>query len=104
MSILKLTLTKQWFDLIASGKKKFEYREYKQHWKSRLLCAGGTRNYEEIRFTNGYGAHRPFMRVKFVGMAIIDGFYCSPENNEKLNDDAMYFVIQLGEVLEVGNL
>jgi len=101
--ILRLTLTKQWFDLIVKGEKKFEYREYKKHWMSRLLCSSGIRNYDEIHFTNGYGKDKPFARVEFDGAAIIKGEHCSPDNDEALDSDKKYFVIGLGEVLEVGN-
>lgn len=39
--ILHLTLKKKWFDMIASGEKKEEYREIKPHWASRLLDFSG---------------------------------------------------------------
>ena len=103
MRILQLTLKKKWFDLIASGEKVFEYREYKPHWMSRLLGKSGTRNYDEVRFTNGYGSHRPYIRAEFIGMAIMDGKYCEPENDEQLEAEQKYFVIGLGKVLEIGN-
>ena len=103
MRILQLTLKKKWFDLIATGEKKFEYREYKRHWMSRLLGKSGIRNYDEIRFTNGYGKDKPFVRVEFEGAAIITGKHCSPDNGEPLETEQKYFVIGLGEVLEIGN-
>jgi hypothetical protein len=103
MKILKLTLKKKWFDLIASGQKKFEYREYKTHWIQRLLFTGGVRYYDEIRFTNGYGAHRPYLRVKFEGAAIMQGKYCEPGSGEPIDPEQMYFVVALGDVLEIGN-
>ena len=34
---LHLTLKKKWFDLIASGVKKEEYREIRQYWAARFL-------------------------------------------------------------------
>jgi len=104
MRTLQLTLKKQWFDLIASGLKSFEYREYKKHWMSRLLDKNGTRYFDEVRFTNGYGKHRPFIRCEFIGSLVLKGGFCSPNNNEPLEDDKYYFVIYLGKVLEVGNV
>ncbi len=103
---LKLTLKKEWFDLIASGEKVFEYREFKLHWMSRLLDTdkGGTKNFSEVHFTNGYGHDRPFMRCEFIGMQVIKGKYCEPENNEPIDCDKRYFVIGLGEILETRNV
>jgi hypothetical protein len=100
---LQLTLKKKWFDLIAKGEKRFEYREYKKHWMCRLLGRSGIRNYDEIRFTNGYGKDKPFLRVEFEGAAIIEAEHCSPENGELLDPEQKYFVIGLGKVLEAGN-
>jgi hypothetical protein len=37
MKVLHLTLKKKWFDMIASGEKKEEYREIKAFWSTRLL-------------------------------------------------------------------
>src|SRR6478609_2178429 len=37
MKILHLTLKKKWFDMIASGEKKEEYRELKPYWAKRLI-------------------------------------------------------------------
>jgi len=99
---LKLTLTKEWFDLIAKGEKVFEYREYKPHWISRLI-KNGIKNFNEVHFTNGYGKHRPFMRVKFIGAGILNGANIKPENGEPIDNDKIYFVIGLGEILETKN-
>ena len=35
--VLTLTVSKQWFDMIAAGKKTEEYREIKPYWIARLL-------------------------------------------------------------------
>jgi hypothetical protein len=83
MKILRLTLYKQWFDKIASGEKKEEYRANKPYWKSRLL----EKNYDEVHFRNGYNPDSPFMRVKWLGTDF-----------DKRNTR---FVIRLGEVLEI---
>jgi hypothetical protein len=40
MRVLHLTLKKKWFDMIASGEKKEEYREDKEYWRRRLLIRG----------------------------------------------------------------
>lgn len=39
MKTLHLTLKKKWFDMIASGEKKEEYRELKPYWVRRLISS-----------------------------------------------------------------
>ena len=108
--ILKLTLTIEWFDLIATGKKPFEYREYKDHWISRMFemkptskQRGCFHNFDEIHFTNGYGKHRPWMRVEFKGSGILASKDSEPKNGEILKPNKNYFVLGLGKVLETRN-
>jgi len=83
MGILRLTLYHNWFSLIARQEKKTEYRKRKPYWDKRLE----EKEYDEIHFTNGYGADRPFMRLECKGIRIIDGWYA----------------IDLGKVLEIRN-
>ena len=40
---LKLTLKKEWFDLIKAGKKTEEYREIKNYWTVRFLDKEGAK-------------------------------------------------------------
>ena len=71
MAILHLTLHRQWFDQIANGTKKIEYREAKPYWISRL--EGQT--FDEVHFRNGYHREAPFMRVKIDKITKRKGFY-----------------------------
>lgn len=103
MRVLNLTLKKHWFDLILSGDKTFEYREYKDHWIKRLLDKG-TKSFDEIHFINGYGKHRPWMKTDFIGMGVMDGKNISPSNEEPIDKNKMYFVIAIGNILDFGNL
>jgi hypothetical protein len=80
MKILHLTLKKRYFDKIAAGIKKEEYREIKPYWTKRL--EGKT--FDEILFKNGYSKNARSMRVKWLGMT-------KREN---------HYVIKLGNVLE----
>ncbi len=41
--ILKLTLKKKWFNMILSGEKTEEYREFNDYWKSRLGIKKGSK-------------------------------------------------------------
>ncbi len=82
--ILHLTLYRKWFDLIALGEKREEYRNAeKGYWVKRL--AG--RHYDEIHFRNGYGLDLPFMRVECLGIECV----------------AYRFIIKLGKILEIRN-
>ena len=92
MEILHLTLKKKWFDLILSGKKTVEYREFKPYWKSRLYG----REFDEVHFRNGYGKNAPFMSVQVVLIRVES--HINPENGEELTADR-YFAIYLGSVL-----
>jgi len=67
MKILHLTLKKQWFDMIAIGEKREEYREIKPYWNKRLI----DKKYDAISFRNGYGKNAPTMLIELK--AIIQG-------------------------------
>jgi hypothetical protein len=81
-SALYLTIHRKWFEQIASGEKKIEYRAKTPFWERRLA-----RQYEEVHFRNGYWPNAPFMRVEFCG----------------LEQGADNFAIKLGRVLELRN-
>ena len=54
MKALKLVLTEKWYDMIASGEKKEEYREITPYWANRLLyhCNLGVKQYWEEYLPN----------------------------------------------------
>lgn len=90
MKILRLTLKKKWFELIAIGKKTKEFRKIKTYWINRLTEDGFVlKQFDEIHFRNGYRKDSPFMRV-----------ICLAINISKHTD---VFVIHLGKILEVRN-
>lgn len=80
-NILKLNIYRIWFDKIACGEKRIEYRDATPFWRKRIE----NRDYDEIRFTNGYRAGAPFMRVEYLGYFKDADFYC----------------LRLGKILEV---
>ena len=82
--VLHLTLHRKWFDEICSGRKMEEYREASHYWIRRILY----RYFDEIRFVNGYGKDRPFIRVEWRGAS----------------QRGAHIVIRLGKILEVGNV
>lgn len=82
MKALSLALHRKWFDEIAGGLKKIEYRQIKPYWTARLE----RKAFDEVHFRNGYGPDRPFMRVVFKNI----------EKNE-------CYHIHLGAILEIKN-
>jgi hypothetical protein len=64
MAILHLTLKREWFDRIARGEKKEEFRHYKPYWKKRLEG----HKYDAILFRNGYASNAPEMLVEYLGL------------------------------------
>jgi len=83
-SVLHLTLYREFFDAIAEGRKKTEYRDDTAYWRSRLVG----RNYAEIVFRNGYATRAPLMRVQCLGIR---------------KDKPDRFAIRLGRILELKN-
>ena len=94
MKILHLTLKKQWFELIASGLKKEEYRELKPYWDCRLY----KKHYDAIKFRNGYQKNAPTMTVELkkitTGLGNIS--WGAPETEE-------VYILKLGKILEVNH-
>lgn len=80
LKVLHLTLKKEWFDMIASGEKREEYREIKPYWQTRLIG----KHYDLIEFRNGYGINVPNLRMTLesisVGMGNTD--WGAPKNKE----------------------
>jgi len=92
MRILHLTLKKQWFDMIASGNKREEYREIKPYWDKRLMCAKG--KYDAICFRNGYLPTSPTLLVELKevlsGLGIVE--WGAPEAQP-------VYILRLGKIL-----
>jgi len=68
---LNLTLHKKWFDQIASGEKRIEYRENKPYWNARL----DGKKFEAVCFKNGYSSSAPKMVIECKKIIKADGFY-----------------------------
>jgi hypothetical protein len=64
-----LSVRRVWFDKIASGDKKKEYRRGEIYWMIRLMDKNGdVRQFDEIEFRNGYGFKVPRMVFKCQGI------------------------------------
>ena len=99
---LTLALKKLPFDVMVTGEKSREYRKPSPWIKSRLYDKhGAKREYEFIKFVNGYGAHRPYFVCEFLHffkawetqvLKFSNGLVVDVERGD--------FVIALGEIIE----
>ena len=89
MKTLKLVLKKKWYDMIESGEKKEEYRDFSEYWKSRLL-----KPYDAVTFYLGYAKERPSMTYRLICIGYGEG---RPEWGAE--PGKKYFIIRLGERL-----
>ena len=68
--ILHLNLYRKYFDQIAEGTKTIEYRDRTEYWKKRIEY----REYDIIKFRNGYAKDAPTMLVEYLGYDITDKY------------------------------
>ena len=66
MKILHLNLYRKYFDAIVNGTKTTEYRDKTDYWKKRIEG----REYDIIKFRNGYTKDAPTMLVEYKGYNI----------------------------------
>ena len=92
MRVLQLTLFKRFFDEIAAGLKREEYREIKEYWTKRLI-----KEYDVIEFRNGYAANAPMMRVEYCGYEIKTIVHPITGNEETV------YALRLGRVIDIKN-
>lgn len=112
IKILNLTLKKKWFDMIASGEKKEEYREIKPYWVKRLTdthkgAMGGDlmdrhkvesytiKRFTHVVFKHGYAKDAPTMKIEIADITIGDAV---PEWSD--NWQGKVFVIKLGNIIK----
>lgn len=89
--MLELTLKRKWFDMVASGEKKEEYRNPNSWILSRLE----NKDYQFVRFRNGYSPNAPVCVCKFNGWYY--GFGKEEWGGEASKDP--YIIIKLGDVV-----
>ena len=100
--MLTLPIKKQWFDMIAKGEKKEEYREIKPYYERRFVTAGlldwwtddhiPTGNEKQVILRNGYGYCSPTMYVN-VTLTIGEG---KPEWGAEPNKK--YYVLHIESI------
>ena len=100
-SILYLTLKKPQFQVTSIGEKKTEYRRHSAWIKSRLE----NRNYDVVKFVNGYGSDKPYFIVQFLGYQIeTKSHTIKYSNGLTVNVTKGDYSITLGEIVEKGNI
>jgi hypothetical protein len=105
MKELKLTLHKKAFDVMVTGEKPDEFRAYTAWIRSRLISKNGDKRvYDTIKFTNGYGATKPYFICEYVDWEF--GVYTHRRYSNGLEVDIndLHFMIKCGKILEIGNL
>lgn len=105
-SILPLVLKRRWYDMIASGEKKEEYREYKEFWIKRIEKWQDSRiseitppleqKIDVIAFSRGYRKADLFFVCDRI--LIKEGPPLHPEWGEP---NIRHFALGLGERIEV---
>lgn len=78
--VLTLTVSKQWFDMIADGRKDEEYREIKPYWAHRLIEGHNQglwvssesyfKPYTHVLFINGYRKDSPRIEKEIDSITI----------------------------------
>jgi hypothetical protein len=88
LPLLQLNLLRQFFDQIALGRKKTEYRDVSDYWTARLA----NREYRGIRFRNGYAKRgAPIMDVELKTIRIVR------DGRKRL------YAVDLGKIIRIEN-
>jgi hypothetical protein len=110
LRILHLSLTQLPFDLMAAEYKNFEYRKPSDWLKSRLYHANGSlKEYDVIKFTNGYGHKRPFFVCEYLSFFLAERDFKAQFKSPKgmsleISVKEGDIIIALGKILERGNI
>ena len=94
MKILHLNLKKRWFDLIAKGIKREEYREIKPYWHIRF-----EKEYDAILFRNGYQKDAPELLMELKD--ITKGYGVIEWGAKK---DKEVYILELGDEINRANI
>lgn len=106
MANLHLVLTKAWFDMIASGDKKEEYRQDSKYWKRRLVKEGywhsqTCKDFDTITFQHGYAKGAPRITVECLGISLCELSEVNKKWFGNMNDyqGCRIFIIKLGRII-----
>ena len=93
MKVLHMTLKREWFNKILSGKKTEEYREIKPYWSKRL-----SKEYDIIQFRNGYGSKVPAFDIELLNIKVGIGKRLWGAPDEEV------YILSLGKLLTTYNI
>ena len=100
MATLKLTLSKEPFDVMKTGEKQIEYRRKSRWIESRLYNKNGTlREYDYVEFVNGYGKDKPRFTAEFKGFVVENYINATYSNGLHVCIYEPTYCIQLGNVV-----
>ncbi len=98
--MLVLPIKKKWFDMIASGEKKEEYREIKPYYDEKFMKIFGL-NYlnkrVELVFRNGYSHNSPSIKC----LCILNKGYGKKEWGAE--DGKEYYILSILKIIEIKN-
>ncbi len=107
MKTIDLVLKAEWYDMIASGEKREEYREIKPYWEKRMRCqpyfgcgirqvckqtskvAGGCERFTNVRFRRGYTSKAMMFEIESITIGRGKPEWGAPDYD--------VFIIRLGE-------
>lgn len=92
---LNLVLTAKWFDMIAKGIKKEEYRAINQYWINRLCVSRNEikiKRFDEVCFHRGYTKTTMVFKIKNITIGKGRKGWGAPEEG--------VFIIKLGEKIK----
>ena len=93
--LLHLPLKREWYDMIASGEKREEYRDYKPYWNVRIQNA--IAESKPIVAAFSLGRHRATM---FFDVSVIKAV-CGSNHPEWGEPKYLHYVIALADRIEV---
>jgi hypothetical protein len=99
MKILKLTLKKVPFELMAEGHKKIEYRRPSRWIKSRVVG----KEYDAVLFRNGYGFLSPWFMCEYKGYEVAEDDHVLTWPGLEVKVKKGDILIKLGEIFAAGN-
>jgi len=85
---------------MIQGIKTKEYRAPSKWIETRLIG----KNYDLIKFVNGYGSDKPFFICEYKGYEINNKKKFAQYDNNKIEINKGDYVINLGKIIQKGNL